>query len=86
MKQETCNPALAGKGPNAIRSITARVHRAARRCGSCVAAYGARAAGGPCSDEPLLLEAGGFRLELPLSVIPNCADLALSQALWTFMR
>src|SRR6266436_8070319 len=37
-------------------------------------------------SEPLLLEAGGFRLELPLSVIPNCADLALSQALWTFMR
>jgi hypothetical protein len=30
--------------------------------------------------------AGGFRLELPLSIIPNCADLALSQALWTFMR
>src|SRR5262245_11384403 len=46
----------------------------------------ARAAGGPCSDKALLLEAGGFRLELPLSVIPNCADLALSQALWTFMR
>ena len=45
-----------------------------------------RAAAGPCSDEPLLLEAGGFRLELPLSVIPNCADLTLSQALWTFMR
>src|SRR5262245_21983956 len=38
------------------------------------------------SDEPLLLEAGGFSLELHLSVIPNCADLALSQALWTFMR
>ena len=45
-----------------------------------------RAAAGPCSDEPLLLEAGGFRFELPLSVIPNCADLTLSQALWTFMR
>jgi hypothetical protein len=43
------------------------------------------AARSPC-DEPLLLEAGGFRLELPLSVIPNCANLALSQALWTFMR
>jgi len=46
----------------------------------------AAGAAGPCSDEPLLLEAGGFRLELPLSVIPNCADLALSQALWSFMR
>jgi hypothetical protein len=45
-----------------------------------------RAPAGPCRDEPLLLEAGGFRLELPLSVIPNCADLTLSQALWTFMR
>ena len=54
--------------------------------GAAAACYGAHAAGGPCSDEPLLLEAGGFRLELPLSVIPNCADLALSQALWTFMR
>ena len=32
MRQATCNPALAGKGPNAIRSTkTARVHRAARR-------------------------------------------------------
>src|SRR5262249_4327994 len=40
----------------------------------------------PCSDEPLLLEAGGFRLDLPLSVTPSCADLALSQALWTFNR
>ena len=40
--------------------------------------------GGPCSDEPLLLEAGGFRLELPLSVIRNCADLALSQASFGF--
>src|SRR5215470_7149612 len=27
-----------------------------------------------------------FRHALPLSVIPNCADLALSQALWTFIR
>ena len=50
------------------------------------AARSARAAGGPCGDEPLLLEAGGFHLELPLNVTPNCADLALSQALWTFMR
>jgi hypothetical protein len=57
---------------------------AARRRGG-VAARGAGEAG-PCRDEPLLLEAGGFRLELPLSVIPNCADLTLSQALWTFMR
>src|SRR5262249_61866229 len=51
-----------------------------------IAARPAGAPPGPYSDEPLLLEAGGFRLELPLSVIPNCADLALSQALWTFMR
>src|SRR5262245_46750345 len=51
-----------------------------------MAARHARAPAGPCSDEPLLLEAGGFRLELPLSVIPHCADLTLSQALWTFMR
>jgi hypothetical protein len=41
-----------------------------------VAARGARAAGGPRSDEPLLLEADGFRLDLSLSVIPNCADQA----------
>src|SRR5262249_28628396 len=46
----------------------------------------ARAPPGHYRGEPLLLEAGGFRLELPLSVIPNCAYLALSQALWTFMR
>src|SRR5262249_59354311 len=50
------------------------------------AVWGAGDDAGPFRDEPLLLEAGGFRLELPLSVIPNCADLALSQALWTFMR
>ena len=66
-------------------SEAARVHHAARRCGG-MADRSARAAGCPCSDKPLLLEAGGFRLELPLSVIPNCADLTLSQALWTFMR
>src|SRR5262249_61013068 len=35
--------------------------------------------------DPLLLIAGGFRLELPQSVIPNYAALASSQALWTFM-
>ena len=41
MRQATCNPALAGKGPNAIRSTkTARVHRAARRRGNRVAARG----------------------------------------------
>src|SRR5262249_38388529 len=40
----SCNPALAGRGPNAIRSIEApRVHHAARRRGG-VAACGARAA------------------------------------------
>src|SRR5262249_43204715 len=63
-----------------------RAHSAARRRGDHMAARHARAAAGPCSDEPLLLEAGGFRLELPLSVIPNCADLALGQAPWTFIR
>src|SRR5215813_5667887 len=56
---------------------------AARRPHGCLHA---RAPAGPNRDELLLLEAGGFRLELRLSVIPNCADLALSQALWTFMR
>ena len=46
MRQATCNPALAGKGPNAIRSTkTARVHHAARRRSGGVAARGARAAG-----------------------------------------
>src|SRR5215472_3935832 len=54
--------------------------------GDHMAARHARAPAGPYSDEPLLFEARGFRLELPLSVISNCADLALSQALWTFMR
>src|SRR5262245_62277450 len=36
--------------------------------------------------QPLLLEAGGFRLELHLKiVVPNFADLALGRALWSFM-
>src|SRR5262249_24506732 len=38
-------------------------------------------------SEPLFLEAGGFRLELHLrGVVPNCADLALGRALWSFVR
>src|SRR5262249_26852000 len=38
-------------------------------------------------SEPLFLEAGGFRLELHLrGVVPNCADLALGPALWSFVR
>ena len=38
-------------------------------------------------EQPLLLEAGGFYLELHLTVVvPNCADLALGRALWSFMR
>src|SRR5262249_28850943 len=69
-----------------VQHEAARVHHACWRNSSCLAARGARAAGGPCSDESLLLEAGGVRPPLPLSVIPNCAALALRQALWTFIR
>src|SRR5262249_32793593 len=81
----SCKSGQGGGEQNATQSDKAAgVNQAARGRGS-VAARGAGAAG-PCSDEPLLLEAGDFRLELPLSVIPSCADLTLSQALWTFMR
>src|SRR6516165_3448703 len=63
-----------------------RLHHAARRRGDHKVARRARAPAGPCSDEPLLLEAGGFRLELLLTIIvPSCAGGVLSQALWGFM-
>ena len=47
----SCNAALAGRGPNAIRSIeTARVHHAHRRRSGSMAARGARAAAGDASS------------------------------------
>src|SRR6516162_5169114 len=50
MRQAACNPALAGKGPNAIRSTkTPRVHHASRQRGG-VAARGARTAASHAGD------------------------------------